>query len=122
RGPAPLGSPALGETIMIRAALGFAASVTLAATAARAEALDDLFARYKADTPGCAIGVARSGQPPILRGYGSADLEHNVPITPDTIFEAGSVSKQFAAAAVLTLVADGKIALGDDIRKYLPEM
>jgi CubicO group peptidase (beta-lactamase class C family) len=96
--------------------------LALAATTARADAVDDLFARYKADTPGCAIGVARPGQPNLLRGYGSADLEHAVPITADTIFEAGSVSKQFTAAAILTLVADGKIALSDDIRKYLPEM
>jgi CubicO group peptidase (beta-lactamase class C family) len=92
------------------------------AGSARADALDDLFTRYKADTPGCAIGVARAGEPNLLRGYGSADLEQGVPITADTIFEAGSVSKQFTAAAILTLVADRKIALSDDIRKYLPEM
>ncbi|HLZ73462.1 serine hydrolase domain-containing protein [Phenylobacterium sp.] len=102
--------------------LSIALAAFVIASSARADALDDLFARYKADTPGCAIGVARAGQPTLLRGYGSADLEHGVPITPDTIFEAGSVSKQFTAAAILTLVADGKIALSDDIRKYLPEM
>jgi CubicO group peptidase (beta-lactamase class C family) len=106
----------------MKLAVILAGVAALAASAARADALDDLFARYHADTPGCAIGIARKGQPPILRGYGSADLEHGVAITPDTIFEAGSVSKQFTAAAILTLVADGKIALGDDIRKYLPEM
>jgi CubicO group peptidase (beta-lactamase class C family) len=84
------------------------------------DAVFQLFARPNA--PGCAVGVARKGDAPIFRAYGSADLEHNVPITPDTVFEAGSVSKQFTAAAVLTLVNDGKLALGDDIRKYLPEM
>jgi len=105
----------------MKLAITLAAALAVAGSA-RADALDDLFTRYHADTPGCAIGIARAGQAPILRGYGSADLEHGVAITPDTIFEAGSVSKQFAAAAVLTLVADGKIALGDDIRKYLPEM
>ena len=96
--------------------------LALAASGARADAVDDHVARYRPDTPGCAVGVARPGQPTVLRGYGSADLEHAVPITADTIFEAGSVSKQFTAAAILTLVADGKLALGDDIRKYLPEM
>ena len=77
---------------------------------------------HTAQTPGCAVGVAEKGKPPVLRGYGSADLEHAVPVTPETIFEAGSVSKQFTAAAILLLVEDGKIALSDDIRKYLPEM
>ena len=105
----------------MKLAMVLAAALAVAGSA-RADAVDDLFFAYKADAPGCAVGVARAGQPTILRGYGSADLEHAVPITPDTIFEAGSVSKQFTAAAVLTLVADGKIALSDDIRKYLPEM
>jgi len=106
----------------MKLAAALAGVLALAASGARADAIDDLFTRYKTDTPGCAVGVARTGQPAILRGYGSADLEHAVPITADTIFEAGSVSKQFTAAAILALVADGKIALGDDIRKYLPEM
>ncbi|HEX7943510.1 MAG TPA: serine hydrolase domain-containing protein, partial [Phenylobacterium sp.] len=84
--------------------------------------LDPIFAGYSQTTPGCAVGVKVKDGPPAFSAYGSADLEHAVPITPDTIFEAGSVSKQFTAAAILTLVADGKIALSDDIRKYLPEM
>ena len=94
------------------------------ATSAQAQpaGLDAVFARHSASTPGCAVGVAEKGKAPILRGYGSADLEHAVPITPETVFEAGSVSKQFTAAAILLLVEDGKIALSDDIRKYLPEM
>ena len=51
-----------------------------------------------------------------------ADLEHDVPNTPDTIFEAGSVSKQFTAAAVLLLARDGKLSLDDPVRKYIPEL
>lgn len=105
----------------MRAWLGLALALVAGGRGA-ADPLDDLFLRYRADTPGCAVGVARSGQPAILRGYGSADLEHAVPITPDTVFEAGSVSKQFTAAAILLLAADGKLALTDDIRTYLPEM
>jgi len=94
------------------------------ATSAQAQpgGLDAIFAKHSASTPGCAVGVAEKGKAPVLRGYGSADLEHAVPITPETVFEAGSVSKQFTAAAILLLVEDGKIALSDDIRKYLPEI
>ena len=51
-----------------------------------------------------------------------ADLEHDVPNTADTIFEAGSVSKQFTAAAVLLLARDGKLSLDDPVRKYIPEL
>ncbi len=101
-----------------------AGAFALAASAAQAQpaGLDALFARYTSQTPGCALGVQEKGKAPTLRGYGSADLEHGVATTPDTVFEAGSVSKQFTAAAILLLVEDGKIALSDDIRKYLPEM
>src|SRR4051812_48124835 len=60
--------------------------------------VDALFARWNASTPGCAVGVASNGKPVLARGYGMADLEHDVSITPETIFEAGSVSKQFTAA------------------------
>jgi CubicO group peptidase (beta-lactamase class C family) len=94
----------------------------LLATTARADGFDDVFAGFKPDAPGCALGVAHEHQPPVLRAYGSADLAHRVAIVPETIFEAGSVSKQFTAAAILMLVTDGKIGLSDDIRKYLPEM
>ena len=58
----------------------------------------------------------------VRAAYGMADLEHDVPITLDTIFEAGSVSKQFTAAAVLLLARDGKLSLDDKVRKYIPEM
>ena len=100
------------------------AGIMAVASAAQAQpaGLDALFAEFKPTTAGCAVGVKAKDQPPVFRGYGSADLEHAVPITPDTVFEAGSVSKQFTAAAILLLVEDGKIALTDDLRKYLPEM
>jgi CubicO group peptidase (beta-lactamase class C family) len=54
--------------------------------------------------------------------YGMADLEHSVANTPATVFEAGSVSKQFTAAAVLLLVDRGQVSLDDNIRKYFPEI
>lgn len=85
-------------------------------------AVDRVFSRYTATTPGCAVGVAENGAPTFAKGYGMADLEHDVPITPDTIFEAGSVSKQFTAAAVLILAREGKLSLDDPVRKYVPEL
>ena len=73
-------------------------------------------------TPGCAVGVSLEGVPVLLRAYGMADLEHGVPNTATTVFEPGSVSKQFTAAATVLLALDGKISLDDDIREYIPEL
>ncbi len=87
-----------------------------------ASGLDPIFKQWTAATPGCAVGVARADQPRITRAYGLADLEHDVPNTADTIFEAGSVAKQFTAAAVLVLANDGKLSLDDPARKYVPEL
>jgi CubicO group peptidase (beta-lactamase class C family) len=84
--------------------------------------VDKLFARWTSSTPGCAVGVARDGAPVLTKAYGMADLEHDVPNTPDTIFEAGSVSKQFTAAAVLLLAREGKLSLDDPARTYVPEL
>jgi CubicO group peptidase (beta-lactamase class C family) len=85
--------------------------------------VDSVFARFAGTAgPGCAVGVARAGQPVLSRGYGMADLEHDVPITPGTVFEAGSVTKQFTAAAVLLLAQDGRLSLDDDVRKHIPEL
>ncbi len=94
-----------------------------AAAAANLEPqVDAVFARWTASTPGCAVGVATGGAPALAKGYGMADLEHDVPITPETIFEAGSVSKQFTAAAVLLLAREYKLSLDDPARKYIPEL
>ena len=84
--------------------------------------VDRVFAKWTSSTPGCAVGVAVDGKPALAKGYGMADLEHDVKNTPDTIFEAGSVSKQFTAAAVLLLARDGKLSLDDPVRKYIPEL
>lgn len=102
-----------------------AAIAVLAAAQARAqtaEELDAVFSRFSGTTAGCAVGVDRPGQPPLTRAWGLADLEHGVPNTPDTVFESGSVAKQFTAAAVLLLVRDGKLKLTDDVRKHIPEL
>jgi CubicO group peptidase (beta-lactamase class C family) len=81
-------------------------------------ALDTIFQRYnRPDGAGCAIGISREGAASILRGYGAADLEHDVPFTPDSVSEGGSVSKQFTSASILLLADQGKLKLTDDIRK-----
>jgi CubicO group peptidase (beta-lactamase class C family) len=84
--------------------------------------VDHIFSSFNTHTPGCAVGVAQGGKVVLRAGYGMADLERNVPITPDTIFESGSVAKQFTAATVMLLAKQGKISLDDPMRKYLPEL
>lgn len=85
--------------------------------------VDSVFRQWTGnETPGCAVGVSRGGRMVLARAYGMADLEHDIPNSPATIFEAGSVSKQFTAAAVMLLVLDGRISLDDDVRKYVPEL
>ena len=59
----------------------------------RESKVDAVFSRWTRETPGCAVGVARGGSPVLQQAYGMADLEHDIPNAPDTIFEAGSVSK-----------------------------
>ena len=84
---------------------------------------DSVFARFAGTAgPGCAVGVSRAGQPVLARAYGMAELEHDVPNTPTSVFEAGSVSKQFTAAAVILLAQEGKLSLDDDVRKHFPEL
>src|SRR5688500_6977817 len=84
--------------------------------------IDAVFARWTTKTPGCAVGVSRGGTPIVQKAYGMADLEHDVPNRPDTIFEAGSVSKQSTAAAVLLLAQEGKLSPDDPARRYVPEL
>lgn len=107
-----------------------ALALTLAVVAATAASQDPSVATIDSelprtgstDVPGCAVGVQSGDTPPVLRAFGVADLEHAVPISVDTVFEAGSVSKQFTAAATLILVSEGKLSLDDDVHKYLPEL
>jgi CubicO group peptidase (beta-lactamase class C family) len=75
-----------------------------------------------AESPGCAVGVAHQGNVVLSRAYGMADLEHGIANTTATIFEAGSVSKQFTAGAILLLAQEGRLALDDDVRAYVPEL
>jgi CubicO group peptidase (beta-lactamase class C family) len=98
------------------------ATVRAQAPATLEQKVNAVFARWTTETPGCAVGVASGGAIVLEKAYGMADLEHDVVNRPDTIFEAGSVSKQFTAAAVLLLARAGKLSLDDPVRKYIPEL
>ncbi len=88
-----------------------------------AAVLDKLFERWNSrETPGGAVAVSRDGKIILSKAYGMADLEHGVPNTPETIFEAGSVSKQFTSGAIVMLALQGKLSVNDNIRKYVPEV
>ena len=107
-------------------AVGCAASDTPQAgleTGADNPAIDDLFAAWdEPGSPGCALAVARDGDLVYTRGYGYANLDYDIPITPQTVFDVASVTKQFVAAVANTLALDGTVSLDDDVRRWLPEL
>ena len=72
--------------------------------------------------PGVAVLIVQDGRIAFGKGYGLASLEYNVPITPTTVFDIASVSKQFTGYAISTLIQQGKISPDDDIHKYLPDV
>lgn len=104
-------------------ATGLAASVSAQAPASSLpRQVDEIFSSFTPDGPGCAVAVYQNARVVLAKGYGSANLEYGVPITPSTPFIVGSVSKQFTAAAIALLVEENRIALTDDVRKYVPEL
>ena len=85
--------------------------------------VDALFAQWdNKDSPGCALAIVQNGEIIYKRGYGMANLELEVPISPQSVFYIGSVSKQFVSASIALLALQNKLSLDDDIRKYIPEM
>ncbi len=83
--------------------------------------IDKLFARWNnTNTPGCVAGIVRGDSLIFSKGYGLANLEYEIPNTPQTIYHMASISKQFTAFSILLLAREGKLKLDDDIRKYLP--
>jgi CubicO group peptidase (beta-lactamase class C family) len=76
----------------------------------------------KPGTPGAAVAVMQHGKLVYEKGYGLANLEYDIPVTPQTVFHVASVSKQFTAMALVLLEQDGKLSLEDDVHKYLPEL
>ena len=117
----------LALALGLLAAVG--AAVVLVARAGRTPAqplsarVDAIFAKWdRRDSPGCSVGVSRNGVVVHERGYGMANLEHGVPITPASVFQAASISKQFTALSVMLLAQRGQLSLDDEARKYLPEL
>lgn len=84
--------------------------------------IGEIFSRYQPGHPGCQLAISRHGKIIYSRAWGLSDLEHSTPLSTSSIIEAGSVSKQFTAAAILLLQSAGKLSLNDDVRKYLPEL
>jgi len=109
-------------------ALTLAAAVPSAAyaqglTPEQAGRIDAVFSDMQAlDVPGASVAVIQRGQIVYSKGFGSAQIEYQVPITPTTVFHVASVSKQFTAMAVLLLVADGKLGLDDNVRQHMPDV
>lgn len=100
-----------------------AANAPLLAQSSEVDALADrVFKAYTPAGPGCVVGVAQAGQVLLERAYGVADLETGTALTANSILEAGSVAKQFTAAAVTLLALDGKLRFDDDVRKHFPEL
>ncbi len=86
-------------------------------------AIDAIFARFeRPGSPGCALGVTRDGRTIFQNGYGTANLDWDIPITPATVFYAGSVSKQFTATSIVLLAERGRLSLDDRITKFIPEL
>lgn len=112
----------LGVTCFIAASLPTIAWTADAPVAISLPRIDAVFKDFGATTPGCALGIYRAGQVLYAKGYGMADLDLGVPIRPETVFDIGSTSKQFTAAAIVLLANDGKLKFADDVRKYIPEL
>ena len=87
------------------------------------ERVDKVFEKWnRTDSPRCALSVIEDGRIVYKHGYGMADLDHNVTITPSTVSHVASMSKQFTAASILLLPQQRKLSLDDDDRKYIPEL
>jgi hypothetical protein len=85
--------------------------------------VDKIFDKWNStQTPGVAVSVVKDGEIIFKQGYGMANLEYDIPVTPSTIFHIASVSKQFTVFSILLLEKDGKLSMDDDIRKFIPEV
>jgi CubicO group peptidase (beta-lactamase class C family) len=107
--------------MIVAAALGLLCGAAFAQEAQ--QKVDRVFTEYaKAGSPGCALGVIRDGSFIYRKGYGMGSVELGVPLSPESVFYMGSVSKQFTAAAVVLAQEQGYLSLDDDVRKYIPEI
>ena len=110
--------------VLVACSLATAVSAQVPASASHslASKVDEIFSVFTPEGPGCAVAVYQNAKVVLSRGYGAANLEYGVPITPSTPFIVGSVAKQFTAAAIALLVEEKRLALTDDVRKYVPEL
>jgi CubicO group peptidase (beta-lactamase class C family) len=110
-------------TAIVALALGCLINIPALTAQVSEPRVDQIFAAYnKAGSPGCALGVIQDGNFIYRKGYGQASLELGVPLSPESVFYMGSVSKQFTAASVVLLSERGLLSLDDDVRKYIPEL
>ncbi|MFT4256501.1 MAG: serine hydrolase domain-containing protein [Pseudoxanthomonas sp.] len=117
--------PALAFALWAAAVLAHAGQAAPAAApneVARQAEIDRLMQRYDGEVPGASLLVLKDGKAVVRRGYGYADLERHVEAGPDTDYRLASVTKQFTAAAILLLAQDGKLAIEDPVRKWLPTL
>ena len=85
--------------------------------------VDQIFATFnRPGSPGCSLGVIRNGAFVYRKSYGEASLELSVPLSSESVFYVGSVSKQFTAASVVLAAEQGSLSLDDDVRKYIPDL
>jgi len=84
--------------------------------------VDSVFAFVGRDEPGCALGVVQDGKLAYGRGYGVANMDWKVPLTTSSVFDIGSVSKQFTATAIALLDMDGVLSIDDDVHRWIPEL
>ena len=82
---------------------------------------DNIFSNWEKDAPGCMVAVFKNGKTIYEKEFGLANMEHNIPIRSNTVFQIGSMSKQFTAACILLLVQEGKINMDDPLSKYFPK-
>lgn len=119
-----LGAAVIGAILCGAAAPGLPGQVPAAAgaTDSLAGRIDALLAKtYPADKPGAAALVVRDGRILLRKAYGMADLELGVPVSPESVFPCGSVTKMFTAAAAMRLAQEGRLATDDPVSKYVPD-
>jgi len=103
--------------------LGYTYAIAQTLPAKQQKQIDSVFQNYaRPNSPGVSVMIVKDGKTVFKRGYGMANLEYDVPVTPATVFDIASVSKQFTGYAISTLIQQGKISPDDDIHKYLPEV
>lgn len=104
-------------TVILHTHKGFSQGTQIAE-----QKIDSLFSSYNSMTPGVAVAVVKNGEVVFKKAYGMANLEHNIPINTNTVFDLASVSKQFTAFTICLLESEGKLSLEDKVIKYIPEL